>query len=118
MPMQPGSHILGPLRSAQQQGKLTFVKVTERLLWLRRVTNAAACVHFNCCQNQAMDDLSDEELASAAFVLRKRAEMGDARALKEAERLEGELRKRLGPTPSALVPLTKPARSRPWWRFW
>jgi len=66
-----------------------------------------------------METMSDEELAAAAYVLRKRAELGDADALKQARRMESELRDRLGSTPSGHAPLepeTKPAR--PWWRFW
>lgn len=63
--------------------------------------------------------MTDEELASAAFVLRKRAEHGDAGALKEAERLEAELRERLGPTPSSHgPPIELPEPRRPWWKFW
>lgn len=62
--------------------------------------------------------MSDEELAAAAFVLRKRASLGDAGARKEAERLEAELRRRLGATPSSHGPPIELPRSRPWWRFW
>ena len=65
-----------------------------------------------------MDSMSDEELASAAFVLRKRAEHGDAAALKQAERFEAALRERIGPTPSRQGPLAELPKSRPWWRFW
>lgn len=66
-----------------------------------------------------MEALNDEELASAAFVLRVRAANGDRGALREAERLEGILKSRLGPTPSNHAPLemTQAAR-KPWWRFW
>jgi hypothetical protein len=65
-----------------------------------------------------MDSMSDEELASAAFVLRKRAEHGDTAALRQAEKLEAELRERLGPTPSRQGPLVELPKPRPWWRFW
>ena len=65
-----------------------------------------------------MQDKTDEELASEAYVLRKRAEHGDHTALKQAQRIEGELRRRLGPTPSSHMPLTEPPKRRPWWRFW
>lgn len=66
----------------------------------------------------AMDSMSDEEMASKAFVLRRRAEHGDLAALKLAEKLEAELRARLGPTPSGQVPLADLPKPRPWWRFW
>ena len=66
----------------------------------------------------AMDSMSDEEMASKAFVLRRRAEHGDLAALKLAEKLEAELRARLGPTPSGQVPLADFPKPRPWWRFW
>lgn len=64
--------------------------------------------------------MSDEELAAAAYVLRKRAELGDPGALKEAQRLESELRRRLGSTPSGHAPLETDTiePTRPWWRFW
>jgi hypothetical protein len=71
-----------------------------------------------------MDTMSDEELAAAAYVLRKRAELGDAEALKKAKQLESTLKKRLGPTPSgraSLEPETGAGgtrQKRPWWRFW
>lgn len=76
--------------------------------------------HARCCgQNQRMESMSDEELAAAAYVQRKRAELGDPDALKEAHRLEAELRKRLGSTPSGHGPLEPEVRpARPWWRFW
>ena len=66
----------------------------------------------------AMHNKTDEELASAAFVLRKRAEHGDNGALREAEQIERELHRRLGPTPSSHMPLTESTKRRPWWRFW
>lgn len=66
-----------------------------------------------------METMSDEELAAAAYVLRKRAELGDADALKQAQRMETELRKRLGSTPSGHAPLEPTIKpERPWWRFW
>jgi len=66
-----------------------------------------------------METMGDEELAAAAYVLRKRAELGDPGALEQARRMEAELNRRLGATPSghgALEPQARPAR--PWWRFW
>ena len=66
----------------------------------------------------AMDSMSDEEMASKAFVLRRRAEHGDLAALKLAEKLEAELRARLGPTPSAQMPLAQLPKPRSRWRFW
>ena len=66
-----------------------------------------------------MEILDDEELASAAYVLRIRAAHGDRVALREAERLEGILKSRLGPTPSGHAPLAAGQGERkPWWRFW
>jgi len=65
-----------------------------------------------------MDSMSDEEMASKAFVLRRRAEHGDLAALKLAEKLEAELRARLGPTPSAQMPLAQLPKPRSRWRFW
>ena len=63
--------------------------------------------------------MGDDELAAAAYVLRKRAELGDPNALKEAQRMEAELHRRLGSTPSDRAPLEPEARpARPWWRFW
>lgn len=64
-----------------------------------------------------MEKMSDEELAAAAYVLRKRAVLGDANAMERALLMEATLRKRLGPTPSAHAPL-EPEPARPWWRFW
>jgi len=68
----------------------------------------------------SMSAMSDEELASAAFVMRKRAEHGDSTALRQAEKLEAELRARLGPTPSGQMQLLDidQLKRRPWWRFW
>lgn len=66
-----------------------------------------------------MKPLDDEELASAAFVLRIRAANGDREALREAERLQRILKTRRGPTPSSHAPLEgKQAVRKPWWRFW
>lgn len=66
-----------------------------------------------------MEALDDEELASAAYVLRIRAANGDRDALQEAERLERILKSRLGPTPSGHAPLEAAQSVRkPWWRFW
>jgi hypothetical protein len=66
-----------------------------------------------------MEALNDEELASAAFVLRIRAANGDRDALREAERLERILKSRLGPTPSSHAPLeATEVAQKPWWRFW
>lgn len=66
-----------------------------------------------------MDALNDEELASAAFVLRVRAANGDREALREAVRLERILKSRLGPTPSGHAPLEgTQAALKPWWRLW
>jgi len=66
-----------------------------------------------------MDYVDDEELASAAYVLRTRAKHGDPDALLQAERLERVLKARLGPTPSSHAPLeVAQRRSKPWWKFW
>lgn len=66
-----------------------------------------------------METMGDEELAAAAYVLRKRAALGDPDALKQAQRMEAELRRRLGSTPSDRTPLEPEGRpARPWWRFW
>jgi hypothetical protein len=66
-----------------------------------------------------MEIKSDEELAAAAYVLRKRAELGDREALDEAKRIEAVLRKRLGSTPSGHAPLESEQKpERPWWKFW
>ena len=67
-------------------------------------------------QNDYMKFLADDELASAAFVLRARARHGDRHALQQAERLERLLKTRLGPTPSGHAPLEMAhARRAPWW---
>ncbi|MDM0020660.1 hypothetical protein [Variovorax saccharolyticus] len=66
-----------------------------------------------------METMGDEELAAAAYVLRKRAELGDPDALEQARRMEAELSRRLGSTPSGHGPLEPEAKpARPWWRFW
>ena len=65
--------------------------------------------------------MSDEELAAAAYVLRKRGALGDHAALKQAQSMESALRERLGSTPSGHAPLeaaVKKMQAKPWWRFW
>ncbi|RZI54480.1 MAG: hypothetical protein EOP12_02585 [Pseudomonas sp.] len=66
-----------------------------------------------------MDELDDEQLAATAYVWRQRAQAGEKNARRTWARLEQELQRRLGPTPSNHAPLeavSSPRRS--WWRFW
>ncbi|MBT2324291.1 hypothetical protein J7E62_18225 [Variovorax paradoxus] len=67
-----------------------------------------------------MENLDDEQLAATAYVWRKRAMLGEKHAEGMARKLDAELRRRLGATPSRDAPLdTLPgSKSRPWWRFW
>ena len=64
--------------------------------------------------------LDDEELAATAYIWREKAKFGDRHASRLADKLDAELHRRLGPTPSMRMALegdeTKPRR--PWWKFW
>ena len=69
-----------------------------------------------------MEDMDDEQLAAAVYVWRKRASLGDPDASEMADKLDAELKSRIGPTPSMHGPLEslpEPSpKGRPWWRFW
>ncbi len=66
-----------------------------------------------------MDELDDEQLAATAYVWQQRAQAGDKNARRTWARMEQELQRRLGPTPSGHGPLeAHSSNPRPWWRFW
>lgn len=66
-----------------------------------------------------IDDLDDGQLAATAYVWRRRAQAGEKNAHQTWDRMEQELRRRLGPTPSDYAPLmVKLPERRPWWRPW
>jgi hypothetical protein len=66
-----------------------------------------------------MDELDDEQLAATAYVWRQRAQAGEKNARRTWARMEQELQRRLGPTPSNHAPLeVELSLQRPWWRFW
>jgi hypothetical protein len=64
------------------------------------------------------NDLDDEELAAAAYVRRKRAAQGDKESERVALKMEAELKRRLGSTPSRYEPLEQLPAPRPWWKLW
>ena len=66
-----------------------------------------------------MEELDDEELAATAYVWRQRVQAGEKSAQRTWARMEQELQRRLGPTPSNHAPLqTEAPRQRSWWQVW
>lgn len=66
-----------------------------------------------------IDELDDEELAATAYVWRQRAVAGERHAHQTWARMERELLRRLGPTPSQRMPLIDTLSiRRTWWKFW
>lgn len=66
-----------------------------------------------------IQDLDDEQLAATAYVWRQRVNAGDKNARRTWAKMEQELHRRLGPTPSNNAPLEAKLPERgPWWRFW
>lgn len=63
-----------------------------------------------------IEHMSDEQLASAAFVQWTKAKHGDPAAAARAAGLDRALKERLGSTPSSLGPLEVQAASRKWWQ--
>lgn len=68
------------------------------------------------------EHLEDDELAATAYVWHEKARLGDRHARQVAKELDAELGRRLGPTPSAPVPLDyvdveKGAARRSWWQL-
>ena len=47
-----------------------------------------------------MEEMDDEQLAAAIYVMRTKASLGDQESADHADRLDAELKRRIGPTPS------------------